>query len=147
MGSLTLPPAGLVYADTQVLIYTVEKHPAYAPLLRPLWQAVQGGGLDVATSELSLMETLVGPLRRGDAALALTYEQFLKQPGVQLLAITQAVLREAARLRSTTRLRTPDALHAATALSCGCGLFVTNDYGFRAVGGLPLVVLQDLLSP
>jgi hypothetical protein len=65
MGSLTLPAHGSVYADAQVFIYTVERHPIYAPLLRPLWDAVAGGALSVVSSELSLMETMIGPLRDG----------------------------------------------------------------------------------
>jgi hypothetical protein len=35
MGSLTLPSSGPVYADAQIFIYSVERHPAYAPVLRP----------------------------------------------------------------------------------------------------------------
>ena len=66
---------------------------------------------------------------------------------MRLLPITQPILREAARLRATTKLRTPDALHAATALQAGCVLFVTNDVGFRGVASLPLVVLDDLRPP
>jgi predicted nucleic acid-binding protein len=50
-------------------------------------------------------------------------------------------------LRTTTKLKTPDAIHAATAQQAACALFVTNDAGFRAVAGLPLVVLSDLLKP
>src|SRR5947208_2106680 len=45
------------------------------------------------------------------------------------------------------RLRTPDALHAATARLSSCALFLTNDRGFRQVPGLPLAVLDDALSP
>jgi predicted nucleic acid-binding protein len=146
MGTLSLPASGVVYADAQVFIYSVEKHPTYGPLLRPLWQAVQAGTLEVVSSELALMETLVGPLKKADAVLVADYEQFFQQAGVRLLPITQAVLREAARLRATTRLRTPDALHAATALLAGCVLFLSNDYGFRSVPGLPLVVLQDVAA-
>jgi predicted nucleic acid-binding protein len=61
--------------------------------------------------------------------------------------ITQSILREAAQLRATTKLRTPDALHAATAQQAGCVLFVTNDVGFRGVANLPAVILDDLLTP
>jgi predicted nucleic acid-binding protein len=50
-------------------------------------------------------------------------------------------------LRATTKLKTPDALHAATASDAGCALFITNDVGFRAVASLPLVILDDLLTP
>ena len=63
MGSLILPATGVVYADAQVFVYTVEKHPVYSPLLRPLWDAVASGALTVSSSELSLMETVVGPLK------------------------------------------------------------------------------------
>jgi predicted nucleic acid-binding protein len=45
-----------------------------------------------------------------------------------------------------TRLRTPDAIHAATALELGVALFVTNDFGFRGVPDLPAAVLADVLA-
>ena len=77
MGSLTLPATGLVYLDANPIIYTVEKHPVYGPLLVPLWQAAQAQTIEVVSSELALMETLVGPLKRGDTALEKAYEQAL----------------------------------------------------------------------
>ena len=91
------------------------------------------------------METLVGPLKRGDTALARAYEQLFHQVQTRLFPITHSVLREAAQLRATTRLKTPDALHAATARQAGCVLFVSNDTGFRGVAGLPVEILDDFL--
>ena len=147
MGALTLPTSGLVYLDTVALIYTVEQFPAYWPLLEPLWQTAQAGTIEIVSSELTLLESLVGPLKSGDANLEQLFEQALLGSDMRLLPITQSILREAARLRAMTKLKTPDALHAATALDAGCALFVTNDVGFRVVAGLPLVVLDDLLNP
>ena len=146
MGALTLPSGGCVYADVQILIYSVEKHPDYAPLLRPLWQAVQSEGLEVVSSELALMEALTGPLKRNDTALASDYEQ-LFQIGVRLLPITQPILRQAAHLRAAIPgLRTPDALHAATAMLANCALLLTNDHGFLRIPGLSCVILNDVLN-
>ena len=147
MGALTLPASGVVYVDTMTLIYTVERFPAYWPLLEPLWQTAQAGAVEIVSSELTLMEVLVGPLKSGNAALERAFEQVLLGTEMRLLPITQPILREAARLRATTKLRTPDALHAATAGQVGCVLFVTNDVGFRGVASLPLVILDDLLTP
>lgn len=147
MGSLTVPSAGLVYLDANPIIYSVEQHPVYWPLLQPLWLAAKGKSIEIVSSDLTLMEVLVGPLKSGGAALVKAYEQLFRQAQTRLLPITQPILRRAAQLRATTNLKTPDALHAATAIDAGCALFVTNDVGFRVVAGLPLVVLDDVLTP
>jgi predicted nucleic acid-binding protein len=147
VGKLTLPASGLVYLDTNPIIYSVEKHPDYWPLLAPLWQAAKAKTIEVISSELALMETLVAPLKAGDATLVAAYEQLFLQPQTRLLPITQLILREAAQTRATTKLKTPDALHAATGRLAGCALFITNDAGFRGVAGLTLAILDDFLKP
>jgi predicted nucleic acid-binding protein len=142
-----VPSSGVVYLDANPVIYSVEKHPVYGPLLLPLWQAAKAATIEIVSSELTLMETLVGPLKSGDAALVNAYEQLFQQPQTRLLPITQVILRRAAQLRALRKIKSPDALHAATALDAGCALFVTNDAGFRAVAGLTLVILDDLPTP
>jgi predicted nucleic acid-binding protein len=147
VGALTLPASGLVYVDANPIIYSVEKHPDYGPLLQPLWQAAKARTIEVVCSELALMEVLVAPLKNADLGLQQAYEQALLGTELRLLPITQSVLREAARLRATTNLKPPDALHAATAQNASCKLFVTNDVDFRGVPGLTVVILDDLLTP
>ncbi len=120
MGTLTIPSAGMVYLDTNSVIYSVEKHPVYAALLLPVWQAARSKTIEVVSSELVIMETLVGAFKAGNNALANAFEQLFQQPQTRLFPITLAILREAAQLRATTKLKTPDALHAATALNAGC---------------------------
>ncbi len=147
MGSLNLPASGQVYVETPTLIYSVERHPLYGPLLDPFWQAALAGQIRPVSSELIITEVLVVPLRRGDVGLQAAYEAALFQADLHLLPITKDVLREAARLRAAIPgLRTPDALHAATALLAGCALFLSNDAGFRRVPGLPLALLDDVLA-
>ena len=80
MGELTLPPAGPVYADAQIFIYSVEKHPIYAPLLRPLWESVARGDLEVVSSELTLLESLVGPLKTGASASGSGLRELFRLP-------------------------------------------------------------------
>jgi predicted nucleic acid-binding protein len=144
---ITIPSSGLVYLDANSIIYSVEKHPIYCSLLDPVWLAAQGKTIEIVSSELVLMETLVGPLKAADAALALEYEQLFQQAQTRLLPVTRSILRDAAKLRATTNLKTPDAIHGATGLRAGCALFVTNDRSFRSVAGLSVVVLDDLRTP
>ena len=107
MGSLTLPSTGLVYLDANPVICSVERHPVYWPLLQPLWQAAKGKTIEIVSSDHVLMETLVGPLKSGNAALVSAYEQLFQQAQTRLLPITHPILREAAQLRATTKLKTP----------------------------------------
>lgn len=147
MGTLALPPAGPVAVDAQIVIYSVEKHPVYSPILRPLWQAVQAGSLEVVCSELTVLEALVGPLKRGDGPMVVNFDNFFVLPGIRLLPVSMAVLRAAAHLRAAVaKLRTPDAIHAVTGQAASCSMFLTNDFAFRSVPGLPVTILQDVLA-
>lgn len=112
-------------------------------MLQPLWQAAQAGQVRLVSSELLVIETLVGPLKSGDARLVAAYEGVFAAPELRIVPITRPVLREAARLRAALpALRTPDAIHAATALLQNCALFVTNDVKLSQISGLSIAVLE-----
>ncbi|NJN38808.1 MAG: type II toxin-antitoxin system VapC family toxin [Acaryochloridaceae cyanobacterium CSU_3_4] len=146
MGSLTIPDGSLIYIDTSVIIYTIEQVPGYCTLLETLWDKFQAGAVNLFSSELLLLESLVLPLRMGNTRLVNAYENLLLSSSLWLVSISQAVLRDAAELRTTTRLKTPDAIHATTALRENCTLFLTNDRQFRTVAGLPVRVLEEVLQ-
>ena len=87
MGTLILPPVGDIYADANALIYSVQQHPVYAPVLAPLGQAQQAGRR-IVSSELTRMETLVLPIRLNDTTLIADYRRLFQQQIVDLLPIT-----------------------------------------------------------
>ena len=148
MGLLTLPPAGSIYADANVFIYTVERVAPYFMLLDDFWKDVRAAQRQVLTSELTLLEVLPKPFRLADPILEQIFRDVLERsPDVSLMPITMPIIEQAARLRATTSLKTPDAIHAATALLENCALFVTNDPAFRRVPGLTVVILSDLVTP
>ena len=146
MGPLTLLTSGLIYVDASGLIYSVERIKPYRTLLEPMWEQAQDGNLTVVSSPILVIEALVKPLRDGNTEIESQYRELFASHAVRLLDASYQVFADAARLRAETALKTPDALHAATALRAGCALFITNDADFRRVQGLPIVVLDDLLK-
>ncbi len=145
MGTLTLPPAGLVYIDANGLIYSVERIEPYRTLLEPMWQQAQDGNISIVSSPVLVSEVLVKPLQVGNTEIEMQYRELFASNAVRLLDASHEVFEDTARLRAETSLKIPDALHAATALRAGCALFITNDTDFRRVRELPVVVLDDLL--
>jgi predicted nucleic acid-binding protein len=142
-----LPVTGTVYVDANTLIYRIEMIQPYLTTAAPLWDALRAGTQDVITSELSLLETLIKPLQLGNTALQTLFETILyNTKGFSCLPISRQILEAAAQIRATFGLKTPDAIHAATALIEGCTLFVTNDVAFRRIHGLNVAILNEIAA-
>ena len=66
-------------------------------------------------------------------------------PGVELHPVTAEIADEAARIRASTNLLLPDAIHVATAVVAGADAFLTNDRQLlRAENELQILILDDL---
>jgi len=147
VGLLRAVGAGPVALDTCVFIYLIEEHPTYLPVLAPLFAAVDAGQLPAVTSALTILEVLVVPFRHGDAALAAHYEALLcGSRGLETVDVGAVILRDAAALRASTGLRTPDAIQLATALAHGCSALVTNDRAFPSIRDLRVIQLRDFVE-
>jgi predicted nucleic acid-binding protein len=147
MGRLMVPATGAVYVDSSTVIYRVEGLEPFASASLPIWEALQDGNCQVSTSDLTLLEVLVKPVRDGNLNLVAIYRRvLLETEGLTSIPIDHDILELAAQLRATHRLKTPDSIHAATAIQSGAVLFVTNDTDFRRVPGLNVVILADVAA-
>lgn len=113
-----------IYLDSCIAIYLVEEHPNYSPQIESLVEGLSDA--DILVSDLTVMECLVGPLRKGDRSLEEKFNKWFD--GVLVLPLSNIVFRDAGRLRAdNSSLKTPDALHIATAVHHDCDEFWTND--------------------
>lgn len=146
MGLISLPTTGVIYVDAQIIIYTVEKHPTYSKLLHSFWKSAEQGSLTAITSELTLLELRVAPLRISNHQLLNRYDQFMAK--LQLIQLDRKILLGAAQIRANfTSIKTPDAIHAATAQFEKSHQFLTNDRAFRNIPALNAVILDDIQAP
>lgn len=137
---------GPVAMDTAVFIYFIEEDPTFLPLVEGIFVAIDSGSLLAVTSTLTLLETLVVPIRAGNQRLADRYEVLLSQSrGLYLVDLDRTLLRRAAEVRAVSSLQTPDALQVASALQAGCTAFVTNDRQIPPVAGLRVLQIRDYL--
>ncbi len=126
-----------VTIDSAPLIYFLEGHKTFKLLYAPLFQAEADGLLEFAVSTIAVAEVMTGPLQAGDEALANRYRRALAQWEVVPVDIELAAL--AARLRASHKLKLPDAIHAATAISTGSAALVTHDRDFPGLKGMRII--------
>jgi predicted nucleic acid-binding protein len=142
---LTSLKGSAVGLDTAPLIYFIERHATYLPILRPFFAAAEKQEFQLVTSLVTLIEVLIQPLRAGRHELVREYRNILfGSPNLKTLPLTLEVAEEAARLRAAHNLRTPDAIHVATAKAAGASWFLTNDVDLLSVPGLSVLVLDKL---
>jgi predicted nucleic acid-binding protein len=111
-----------LYFDACIAIYLVEEHPAYCP---PIESALSAKYATVCYSPLVVLESLVLPIRNGRDDLIRKFRAFFAAN--QCLSMPYEVFELAAELRATHGLKTPDALHLATARYHSCVEFWTNN--------------------
>ncbi|TCM54334.1 putative nucleic acid-binding protein [Rhizobium sp. PP-F2F-G48] len=145
--------AARIYLDTNTLIYAVEDISERAALLNALLDAsVRHTSAFLATSELSLAELLVKPLRAGQDDLVKRYHVLIRTSDwLDVYPVSRQVLVRAGDIRAGSRLKLPDAIHLATAQLVGCTHLLTGDAGFASVpavadlkGHAPIVVRPDI---
>jgi len=113
-----------VYLDSCLAIYLVEENAVFAPNLEIALKANSDSVFCI--SPLTEMECLIMPLRVQNDLLIKKFKNWFET--VEMLSMTSEVFRDGAQLRADfTSLKTPDALHLATALHHNCDEFWTND--------------------
>jgi predicted nucleic acid-binding protein len=131
----------ILFLDTNVIIYAVEKHPVFGPKVAVRLGTARAAGDSFMVSDLTRMESLVGPLRSGNTTLQAHFGAFFALPEVHVVAITAAVCDRAAHIRATTRFKPMDALQLAAAVEHGANVFLTADARLSSFTGLTVEVL------
>ena len=134
----------LVYFDTNIFIYAFEATARYKMQLAALASLLDDEDCVVFTSEFTLSELLTKPFREHNTAAAAAYRDMLEDSTVRLVPVTRAVLIRSAMLRGQLGIKTPDAIHVATAVDSGCSAFLTNDASIKLPKSVELVMFSDL---
>ena len=132
--------------DTSIFIYQLETNPRYLAYTDHIFSWIERPGSKAITSTITMTELLVQPYRDSDEQRADEFYGLLSTyPNLDWIAPNLEIADLAARIRALHRLRTPDALQAATAEhSLATGL-ITNDPVFERVGIFETMVLDQLV--
>jgi predicted nucleic acid-binding protein len=116
-----------VYLDACAVIYYIEKHPVFFPLLATTLLPEEGEAAHPVFSDLTRLECRVQPMRTKNQELLDRYDTFFALPDNECVAFGKPVFDLATELRANQGLKAPDALHLAAAIQAGCDEFWTND--------------------
>lgn len=133
--------------DTNCFIYYIEGSP-WSEKLAPIFSSIETGEISGVTSSLTLLETLVQPIRQKKRHLADLYRQAIMQfPHLTVRDVDTRIAYRSAELRAEyPSLKSPDAIQLATALIEEASAFLTNDIRIPDIEmqGLRIIRFEEL---
>jgi predicted nucleic acid-binding protein len=132
--------------DTSIFIYQLEANVRYLAFTDYIFSWLERPGCKAVTSTITMTELLVQPHRDFDEQRVDEFYGLLSTyPNLDWIAANLEIADLAARIRAVHRLRTPDALQAATAVHTLATGLITNDPVFQRVKTFETLVLDQLL--
>lgn len=129
--------------DTDILIYHFEASTQYSPLTDAIFRWLENPAHRAITSTITMTGILVEPAVARDGSADDLYGLLSTYPHLEWCPPDLRIASLAAEHRAKYRMKTMNALQAATAECSHAECMVTNDAGFRRIEGLRVLVLDD----
>ncbi|MDP3527191.1 MAG: type II toxin-antitoxin system VapC family toxin [Hoeflea sp.] len=134
-----------VYLDSNTVITILEHTAPLNDAQKRFIDALETGRISAVSSEFTLAECLVKPMRENSKEDVDAVLQFLEnQEHVELLPVGRDILVKAAQIRAVVRVKMPDAIHLATAAAAQCNIFLSDDKGIRVPPNVARIGFADL---
>ena len=140
---MVAPP--LVFWDTNLFIYSFERHPFFADRVDQIRINMLRLGYALCTSMFTVGEALVKPASLGDRVMIEGYRSLFHSRAITLIPFDSAAAEAYAQIRSDRTISRPDAIQLACAASRGVSLFITNDLRLsnKVIPGIDVISSLD----
>ncbi len=134
----------VIALDTSVFIYHLEKRAPFEAIVSKLLSSIESGDSFGVFASIGVLELLVRPKKLGQASLVREYKELIATfPHLFLINLDEAIIEKSAELRAHYGIKTPDAIHIATAIVSGANFFVTNDRRLKKVKEMKIKLLSE----
>ena len=139
----SLSSTNKISLDSNIILYYLHQDKNFGKQSFDLLAAIKNKNKVIST--LIYAESFVYIFEQNDESLEKKQLKALEKiPKLQIVAPTKKICLLAAQLRAAYRLKTPDAIHLATAIDSDCDVFITNDGNLKKVQEITVLTLRDI---
>jgi uncharacterized protein len=134
-----------IYWDSMLFIYWLDDNPRFAKRVAAIHARMRERNDELITSAVTIGEVLAGVYRSGPSSKVIEMREALLSLLSEVVSFTADTADHYARIRGTTRIASPDAIHLACAASAKTDLFLTNDKHLvgKAIPGIQFIAGLD----
>ncbi len=116
-----------IYWDSMLFIYWLDNSPLFAKRVASIYSRMGQRKDTLITSAVTFGEVLAGAYRKGPSSRGDNVRATLLSVVSEVIPFTLETADAYARIRGSTNIASPDAIHLACAAVAGADLFLTND--------------------
>jgi predicted nucleic acid-binding protein len=116
-----------IYWDSMLFIYWLDDNPLFAKRVAAIHTRMRERKDELITSVVTLGEVLAGAYRKSSASRVDEIRTALLSLLSEVVPFTVETADHYARIRGSTNIASPDAIHLACAATAKTDLFLTND--------------------
>ena len=116
-----------IYWDSMLFIYWLDNNPSFAERIASIYSRMGQRNDRLLTSSVTFGEVLAGVYRKGSPSKAEDVRKTMLSVVSEVIPFTLEAAAAYARIRGSSNIASPDAIHLACAASAGADLFLTND--------------------
>ncbi|MBK8458395.1 MAG: PIN domain-containing protein [Phyllobacteriaceae bacterium] len=133
------------YLDSNTVIAIIERNTPPTEAQTAFLRAAEDGEIAALSSDLTLSECLVRPIRDGNKSLIEAILAFLDGgDALPLAPLGRTIMIRSAELRAAFGMKLPDAVHVACAREAGCTVMLSADKAMRLPPGMRRISWDDL---
>lgn len=132
----------IIGIDSGIFMYVWDDNPEFYNASAKILGLVEQGHCEGIFAQIGLIEILTGPKKEGLYSLAMSYKnKLLNFPNLSINSLNENIITIASDMRAKYNLKTPDAIHIATAIDAGASKFYTNDKSLKKVKEIKIQTL------
>lgn len=130
--------------DSMEFIYFLEDNSQFGALSEVIFELAERNKITVISSILVLIEVLTGYRRANDETSEQEFKQMMKEfPNIEVYDLNNHLINKVVDLRTKYNIKTPDAIHIATAIENKAEAFITNDKLLSKIKEIKIICLSD----
>jgi predicted nucleic acid-binding protein len=134
-----------IYWDSMLFVYWLEDHPVFGKRVESIYLRMRERDDELITSAITVGEVMAGAYRKGPPSRAGEVRETLLRLLTDVVPFTVETADRYARIRGSTRIASPDAIHLACAAGAKIDLFLTNDHNLvgKVIPGIQFIAGLD----
>ena len=134
-----------IYWDSMLYVYWLDDNPLFAKRVAAIHTRMSERKDELITSAVTLGEVLAGVYRKGPPSRVAEARGALLSLLSEVVSFTADTADHYARIRGSTKIAFPDAIHLACAASAGTDLFLTTDKNLvgKVIPGIQFIAGLD----